>query len=180
MESKFAALTICLQKAQVDVADAIQEKNEQAKLAAQYKTKADTLVAIINDSGGQNQRRIVELAGFAADLQDATHELMDLCHELEAANREWHVTSDRQNERNLQLTMENHRLQATAGRIQEQANTHLRLWVEEVRANAEVQRENFELKRSERRLKLQLARARKSRNKAQRRLYTLRAKVRKG
>ena len=56
-----AALAICLQKSQVDILEAVQEKNKQAELAAKAEAQAFELRAVIGASGSENMQRIVAL-----------------------------------------------------------------------------------------------------------------------
>ena len=88
--TKQAALMICLQQSQVDVADAMREKDEQTKQAANAKAEVSKLRAVIGASGSDNMQRIVELQDTIRDLQNVieTHvETIDRQEdEIEAAD----------------------------------------------------------------------------------------------
>ena len=171
----FSALLICLQNAQRDAAVAIEDKNVRVKLAAQYEAEAYKLRAVIAASGTENQRRVVELQDRVAELQqiaDQVPTMMANVGELQwlfrALQGMCHV-----------LQLENQKLQADAARLENLSNDHLRLWIEEVRQNAELSEENHALKRANKRNGKFLTRARLTRNKLRRRLYALQRKVRK-
>ena len=155
------------QKSQVDVAAAIEEKNVRVKLAAQYEAEAYELRGVVAASGSENQRRAVELQGRVAELQTENVQLQELLRQmlnntrvLQESSREWMQMYDGLEAQNLDLRVQNQRLQFDAAGVENQAS-----------------REKAELQRSEGRLKKQLARARKSRDKFKWRLYALRRKV---
>ena len=177
--TKQAALMICLQQTQLDLATAQQEKNKQTARAAKAEGEVSKLRAAINASGSENLRRIVELEAMVQRKNDFIDRQADVIDALDDGN---HTLS--QNLRNLdehcgkllevnkQLRDRRDELQAAGQRILADRNLYMELWLKEMggRVNAE---------RSDRRNKMYLERARKSRNKAQRRLYALRAQVRR-
>ena len=177
--TKQAALMICLQRTQLDLATAQQEKNKQTARATKAEGEVSKLRAAINASGSENLRRIVELEAMVQRKNDFIDRQADVIDALDDGN---HTLS--QNLRNLdehcgkllevnkQLRDRRDELQAAGQRILADRNLYMELWLKEMggRVNAE---------RSDRRNKMYLERARKSRNKAQRRLYALRAQVRR-
>ena len=163
--TKWAALTLCLQRSQVDVAEAMREKDEQAKRAAGARAEVSALRAIVEASGSEKMRRAVA-------LQDTIWEREDTIESLDYIIETQRDFIQKQTETNQSLRITNNQLQAAVQRVQQQSNLHLDLYVKELRARTDLQR-------SERRANMYLERARKSRNKAQRRLYALRAQVRK-
>ena len=163
--TKWAALTLCLQRSQVDVAEAMREKDEQTKRAARARADVSTYRAIVEASGS-------ELMQQTMALQDTirVHEsTIDALVSVLDAERDY---IQKQTETNQSLLITNNQLQAAVKHVQQQSDLHLELYVKELRTRTDLQR-------SERRANMYLERARKSRNKAQRRLYALRAQVRK-
>ena len=170
---------ICLQQTQVDLATAQQEKNKQTARATKAEGEVSKLRAAINASGSENLRRIVELEAMVQRKNDLIDLQADVIDALDDGN---HTLS--QNLRNLdehcgkllevnkQLRDRRDELQAAGQRILADRDLYMELWLKEMggRVNAE---------RSDRRNKMYLERARKSRGKAQRRLYALRAQVRR-
>ena len=172
----FSALLICLQKAQVDIATAMAEKNERVKLAAQYEAEAYELRAVVAASGTENQRRVVELQGRVAELQQVADKVPMLLGYVQELQEMFGLMENQ----NYDLLQENQRLQSTAARLENQSNDHLRLWTQELRKTAELMEENAALKRAEKRRGKFLTRARLTRNKLRRRLYALQRKRKAG
>ena len=168
---------ICLQQTQVDLATAQQEKNKQTERATKAEGEVSKLRAAINASGSENLRRIVELEAMVRRKNDLIDRQVDA---MDALDRDYHTLSqhlrslgehcDKLLEVNKQLRDRRDELLAAGQRILADRDLYMELWLEEMggRVNAE---------RSDRRNKMYLERARKSRGKAQRRLYALRAQV---
>ena len=168
--TKQAALMICLQQSQVDLTTAKQEKEEQAKRAMVAEAKVAELRDIIHSSGSQNMQRIAELLTELRqeradrDIEQEVHDQLRrdtqaLCDAYDELLKKYNDLRDR-----LPGMLE------TAKLIDAQRDMFRDRWINEVqrRLNAE---------RSDRRNKQYLARARKSRNTAPRRLYTLRKRA---
>ena len=179
MEStKQAALMICLQQAQVDNAAAKQENEELTKRAVEAEAKVAQLRDIISNSGSENMRRIVQLqdeverkSRNVAILEGTTRIYVDTIatQDRQIIELENRVATLRDVTKDLS---ESHTKVATIARgIQEGRDKYMELWLQEMQGRIDAER-------SDRRNKMYLKRARKSRNKAQRRLYALRAKVR--
>ena len=182
--TKQAALMVCLQQSQVDLITAKREKDELAKRATAAEAKVAELRGIIHSSGSQNMQRVAELLtelGQARESLEAEREYNDQLRRSLEVERELYDNL-RSNARALcdayDRLLEKHNglrdrlpgMLETAKLIDAQRDMYRDRWINEVerRINAE---------RSDRRDKQYLARARKSRNKAQRRLYTLRKRV---
>ena len=177
--TKHAALMVCLRQSQVDVAIAKREKDAQIERAARAEAEVAKLRAVIDASGSDNVRRIVQ-------LQDEVERKSRNVAILEGTTRiyvDTIATQDRQiiELENRNATLRNitddlsnsHTKVATIARgIQEGRDKYMELWLQEMQGRIDAER-------SDRRNKMYLKRARKSRNKAQRRLYALRAKVRR-
>ena len=151
----FSALLVCLQKAQVDIATAIADKNERVRLGALYEAEAYALRAVIASTGTENQRRIVELQAQNRSLYELIQASQNASRALQEALLECHEECDEQDEENRELRFQNQKLLNDAADIENKAN-----W-----EKAELQR----------RLKAQ----RLTRNKLRRRLYALQRRVRK-
>ena len=83
-------------------------------------------------------------------------------------------------QRTIQMLKEDrNQLLAAARRALGDSKAHFELWIKELHNKRTLTEENDELKRSEARLKKQLARARKGRKRAQGQVYRLQRKVRK-
>ena len=181
-----AALAICLQKAQVDIVDAVQEKTAQAQLAAQAQAEAAQLRAVVEASGTENQRRIVALQDIVQEnnrtvqIQDRAIEAMTgTIGAMEDINQAQERVMKLRWQLILDLNKDLDQLMDGAKLLKKMSDTHLNLWLDAVEEKRRLTEENDKLKRSERRSKMFLARARKSRNKAQRKVHRLQAKVRK-
>lgn len=192
MEStKQAALMICLQQAQVDNAAAKQENEELTKRAVEAEAKVAQLRAIISNSGSENMRMIVnlqaenqrmsnviEIQNEAIDRMDDDNyvmrgELNNLREEhnqLRSDSRALCDAYDKLQEKYDKLREKYPQLLELAQRIEADRNEHRGRWVQELQRRVDAER-------SDRRNKRYLERARKSRNKAQRRLYTLRKRA---
>ena len=177
--TKHAALMVCLRQSQVDVAIAKREKDAQIERAARAEAEVAKLRAVIDASGSDNVRRIVQLqdeverkSRNVAILEGTTRIYVDTIatQDRQIIELENRVATLRDVTKDLS---ESHTKVATIARgIQEGRDKYMELWLQEMQGRIDAER-------SDRRNKMYLKRARKSRNKAQRRLYALRAKVRR-
>ena len=175
--TKHAALMVFLQQSQVDLATAKQEKDEQIERAAKAEAQVSELRAVIDAPGSENMRRVVELQD---EVQSKNLTIERLGNAMEGLGQEFLTElelnrglENRNNElRNVinDLSDSHTKVTAIARGIQEGRDKYMELWLQEMRRRIDAER-------SDRRNAMYLKRARKSRNKAQRRLYALRRKV---
>ena len=189
--TKQAALMVCLQQSQVDLITAKREKDELAKRATAAEAKVAELRDIIHGSGSQNTQRIAELLTELRHVQedrDIEREANDQLRRSLEVERELYDNL-RSNARALcdayDRLLEKHNglrdrlpgMLETAKLIDAQRDMFRDRWIDETQRRINAERSRINAERSDRRSKQYLARARKSRNKAQRRLYTLRKKM---
>ena len=195
--TKQAALMICLQQSQVDLTTAKQEKDEQAKRARVAEAKVAELRDIIHSSGSQQMQWVAELqTELEQEREDRGIELVELLAVLrqEREDRQGEQEAHDQLRSDTQALcdaydklLEKHNglcdrlpgMLETAKLIDAQRDMFRDRWINEVERRINEMQRRVNAERSDRRNKQYLARARKSRNKAQRRLYTLRAQVRR-
>ena len=155
---KWSALALCLQKSQVDIVNAVSEKEEQTIRAAAAERGVTRLHSIIQASGSDNMRQIVALQ-TENDVQRES---------ILWRNREIRALEDDYD----RLQQDYERLRTRFQHVQQDSDFYCQSW-------AAAARQKDKLVASENHLRTCLERTHKSRAKAQRRLYALRAQVRK-
>ena len=163
--TKAAALAIYLQRAQVEVSDAAEQRRAAVVARAEAEIKADQLRAVIDGSGSENMQRIVRLQADLdasraqhAQVVDTSGEILRLAREMEGHYR-------------AEVRL-NQALHADVRKLEGVVATYVDRWLKELEARTAAQKR-------ERREQMLRKRAQKSRNKAQRRLYALRARAKK-
>ena len=167
---KWSALALCLQKSQADIVDAVEAMNWQTERAEKAEAEVTKLRSVIEASGSDNMRQIVELLTELRVARENLEVEREQHNQLRIDTRALCDEYDKLLEKHNGLRDSLPRMLETAKLLDAQRDMFRDYWIDEKqrRINAE---------RSDRRNKQYLARARKSRNKAQRRLYTLRKKV---
>ena len=163
----------------MDLATAQQEKNKHTERAAKAEGEVSKLRAAINASGSENLRRIVELQDEVQRKNDILDDRTGLFDRLLDIHRALQRDFDAVLEHSKRLREKYDWVLATGQRIQAGRDEYLGLWTQAIQRREQERQRRVDAELADRRNKMYLERARKSRGKAQRRLYALRAQVRR-
>ena len=188
-----SALVICLQKAQVDIVEAVQEKTKQAELAAKAEAQASELRAVIEASGSENMQRVVALLGAVQSkngLIEALQGLVQSKDGLIGALDDLVQAKDRAIEaRDELLEVRVRKIQALkddydqlldfARRLQQQSDKYRDYFVDAAISKGNLMRQNVALQSANKRHEKNTKRARETCEKLRGRLYRLEKRARK-